>query len=1050
MGHRFASFARRLFGCSGRGRSAVQVIPRRRHGKALVVVLAVAVGVSIMSGPAGAQSGESASGAPTNVRVVAEGRGSVTVAWDAPVPEEGRPPPRGYRVFYRLAASEPGTDPEVTSGWYHPIWDSVGAGVRQDRVTGLRNGKWYEFRVEAIGGYWSDESVFARPGAGLGGDRLPGRPAEAVIEHTGLGSLTVRWDPPADDGGSAVTGYEVWYVVGDDRSVWDVPWVRSGGTLGAEVREHVISGLADYRSYVVVVAAVNDAGRGPISRDLWGVAGGDALEPPPAPTNVRLVGEGDRSVTLAWDPPETGEGQAQPPGYTVYYSQVSVEPGSAPRHTVGEQIPVEFGAGANGGTISELTNAAWYEFRVQSRNGSWSQKVLLARPGAAPEDARLPGVPAGLRVVAERSGSVTVAWDPPTDDGGSPVTGYEVWYSSADDRRLDHKWVLSEGNLGSDTRSHSVSGLIDYQDYLVIVAAVNDEGRGAFAEKRATANLEDLDLLGLIVGHRSTRTYSVDVDTWEVWVCDVPDGTTEVDLASTVVLLNREITRYFGWLSGGRYQPKFIEGGTVAGDTDVASVNPGDYGCEEPVREASAGGSQGAVIILDKADLEGAHAGSGPSDEVLFPENGRVAVVPPWAVLPASEFCRGSRTFGNCEYPNHVKLDWVAHEMAHAIAWPHSFGGRQIVEGKVYAGDNPMDLMSDNPEAPELGLNALAVGTTAVNRYAAGWIEPEDVTVHLEPYATYLLSPPSHDGVQMLVLPTGQPGRFISLGARLAQGHDAGIPAEGVEVYHIDQRAAACAKGDAIPPDPDRLLCRGTDRRTQPVPPAEPETRSIEELVRHVYGPGDGLTIEGFRVEVTEQVGDRYRVWVGNPYRGTFADDERNTHERNINKIAELGITTGCNPELKLYCPDQPVTRAQMAVFLIRALNERTGRVEGSRFTDVESDARHGPYIERLAELEITVGFGDGTFRPDDPVTRGQMAVFLTRAFDGLSPVDNPTGVFDDVPPTASYAAAAEGIRAAGITQGCSKTPGHNYCPDQHIRRDQIATFLTRAIETTR
>ena len=323
------------------------------------------------------------------------------------------------------------------------------------------------------------------------------------------------------------------------------------------------------------------------------------------------------------------------------------------------------------------------------------------------------------------------------------------------------------------------------------------------------------------------------------------------------------------------------------------------------------------------------------------------------------------------------------------------------------------------------------------------------MAVHEGGIGSYVLAPIGISGTQMLVLPTGDSGLFISLGARVAAGYDAGIPASGVEAYRVDQRASACSP-ESPPANPDRLTCTGLGRRTQQVPPPPDNDREVGVLTDHVYGPGDQLTVEGFRVEVTARVGDRFRVWVGNPYVGTFADDENNTHEENIDFLANQGITDGCEPDLKMYCPDQPVTRAQMAKFLILALDEEGASTSGpSRFTDVPDDSWYRPYVERLAELEITVGYADGTFRPKEPVTRAQMALFLTRAFDGLAPVETPTGVFDDVPAELSYAAAVEGLLAAGVTQGCKKTPGRNYCPREPVRRDQLASSLTRSLQTS-
>ena len=76
------------------------------------------------------------------------------------------------------------------------------------------------------------------------------------------------------------------------------------------------------------------------------------------------------------------------------------------------------------------------------------------------------------------------------------------------------------------------------------------------------------------------------------------------------------------------------------------------------------------------------------------------------------------------------------------------------------------------------------------------------------------------------------------------------------------------------------------------------------------------------------------------------------------------------------------------------------------------------PFIERMAELGVTTGCGgDGTnFCPNDSVTRAQMAVFLTRAF---SLPDGPDPGFSDVSDQAWYYDQVAALAASGITKGC-------------------------------
>jgi glucose/arabinose dehydrogenase len=185
------------------------------------------------------------------------------------------------------------------------------------------------------------------------------------------------------------------------------------------------------------------------------------------------------------------------------------------------------------------------------------------------------------------------------------------------------------------------------------------------------------------------------------------------------------------------------------------------------------------------------------------------------------------------------------------------------------------------------------------------------------------------------------------------------------------------------------------------------------------------------------------------PPGGTFIDDDGNAHEGAIEAISAQNITAGCDPvNGDQYCPADSVTRASMAVFLIRALGEE-GSLPGYQgyFTDVPPGLWYTASVERLFELGVTDGFGDGTYRPDQLVTRAEMAAFLLRV-RGEEPSPSYAGVFSDVTEGAWYARYVERLFQLEITTGCDTAP-LKYCPAAAVRRDEMATFLLRTVGLT-
>ena len=173
--------------------------------------------------------------------------------------------------------------------------------------------------------------------------------------------------------------------------------------------------------------------------------------------------------------------------------------------------------------------------------------------------------------------------------------------------------------------------------------------------------------------------------------------------------------------------------------------------------------------------------------------------------------------------------------------------------------------------------------------------------------------------------------------------------------------------------------------------------------------------------------------------------------EEFINKIYENGITSGCSQDPLMYCPDETVTRAQMAVFLERGINGRDYDPPGATgvFDDCPVSHWAADWVEQFYNDGITSGCSTNPlmYCPDNLVTRAQMAVFLLRSMygNGYTP-PSAAGIFDDVPVTHWAADWIEKFYDEGITGGCSTNPPL-YCPDEIVNRAQMAVFIVRAFD---
>lgn len=181
------------------------------------------------------------------------------------------------------------------------------------------------------------------------------------------------------------------------------------------------------------------------------------------------------------------------------------------------------------------------------------------------------------------------------------------------------------------------------------------------------------------------------------------------------------------------------------------------------------------------------------------------------------------------------------------------------------------------------------------------------------------------------------------------------------------------------------------------------------------------------------------------PPGGSFIDDDGNVHEGNIEAIAAAGITTGCNPPLNdMYCPASEVTRGEMAAFLARSLE--LPDVPADYFTD-DDGSLFETDINKISAVGITKGCNppaNTLYCPNKTVTREQMAAFLTRAFGYTSGSDANLFQDDD---GSLFEFDIDRLGTAGITMGCNPPDNDLFCPADTVKRDQMASFLSRVLE---
>ncbi|MCB0962424.1 MAG: fibronectin type III domain-containing protein [Acidimicrobiales bacterium] len=309
--------------------------------------------------------------------------GDARVRWEAPEDEGGTP-----IIAYEVTAAPSGAT-------------CATIGERTCDIAGLAPGSTATFTVTGTNaGGTGPSSVATAP---LYVPALPGAPT-AVSVAPRPSALLVQWAPPGEDGGMPATSHRVCWS--EDPAVpAGSPCLDSGS--GAPAAS--IEGLDRASTYHVTVAATNGAGTGPASSPTTGTRPQGPAGPPQGLAAAPIPG----GLEVSWQPPADDGGAA-----VTYRVCATTDPTRSSPVTTCREAGTDLAT-----TLTGLRGAWTYEVQVTAQSsvglGSPSDPVLATVPAGPPP------VPYGLTLTPEHE-ALGIRWRTPSQDNGSPITGYQV------------------------------------------------------------------------------------------------------------------------------------------------------------------------------------------------------------------------------------------------------------------------------------------------------------------------------------------------------------------------------------------------------------------------------------------------------------------------------------------------------------------------------------------------------------------------------------------------------------------------------------------------
>jgi len=361
------------------------------------------------------------------------GDGQAVLTWNPPL-SDGNSPLTEYRIYRAKTA---GVETSL---------ETIG-NVLSFTDTLLTNGQTYHYKVTAINAL--GEGPFSN-----GANTVPFTPSVPSVpldiqSEPGNGRVHLSWSEPLDDGGFQVSGYNI--MRGTDPL--DLSLLTSVGSI----TEYEDIGLINGVSYHYRVGAQNEIGQGPLSN----LTSSTPATVPLTPRSLQAI-PGDTEVHLSWEEPES-DGGSSILNYSIYRKR-----GSQP-----EKLAKVLGS-VSSWTDTGLENGKEHSYRISAANAVGEGPVSDS-VGATPFEFTTPSPPRNLKATAG-NGWVILEWDPPSTDGGAPLSGYNIYRGLTTNQEI---YLTSVGMVGT----YNDSGLAGGKQHFYKVTALNSKGEGSISQE---------------------------------------------------------------------------------------------------------------------------------------------------------------------------------------------------------------------------------------------------------------------------------------------------------------------------------------------------------------------------------------------------------------------------------------------------------------------------------------------------------------------------------------------------------------------------------------